>query len=153
MNKNDIESFPPLTCNQDKVMSVAAIFEEEFSVDWLEELTGLKATLILTAVEKGSRRRYTPEERSRRLPLCRQRAADRRRLPACPGTSTSRYCRIMASILIRELADDDAKALKVATYLRSVSNDAEGCRWLVRAGKIYAGSSTEMAIDCFRKGH
>ena len=34
-------------------MSMAAIFEGEFSIDWLEELTGLRATSILSVVERA----------------------------------------------------------------------------------------------------
>ena len=142
MLKEDSHSFYYPSPGVDNVMSVAAIFEGEFSIDWLEELTALKATLILSAVEEGV------EEGT----LCKKgpgiysfadgerRAA---RLTGLPRDERERYCRIMASILIRELPDDDAKSLKIATYLRHVSNDAEGCRWLVRAGKTYAGSSTK----------
>jgi transcriptional regulator with GAF, ATPase, and Fis domain/tetratricopeptide (TPR) repeat protein len=150
MPKEDPYSFYYPSTNADNVMSVAAIFEGEFSIDWLEELTALKATLILSAVEKGVeegtlRKKgpgiYSFADEERRTA----------RLTGLPRDERERYYRIMASILIRELPDDDAKSLKIATYLRHVSNDAEGCGWLVRAGKTYAGSSTEMAIDCFEK--
>jgi hypothetical protein len=37
--------------DRDHLMGVAAIFEEDFSIDWLEELTELKTSLILVVVE------------------------------------------------------------------------------------------------------
>jgi formate hydrogenlyase transcriptional activator len=143
---------PSRTLPQDtnRIMSVAAIFEDEFSIDWIEELTGLKASAILSAVEYG----FEQGSLLRKGPGTYTFAHDQERtgvLVGLPQDDKERYYQIMADILIRELPDDDDKALRVAKYLRYVSNDAEGCRWLVRAGEVYAGSSTEMAIDCFTK--
>ncbi len=138
------------TQGTDRVMPVAAVFEDDFSIDWLEELTGLKASVILSAVEKaaegGDLSRKEPG--IYRFMNCHQRTSWLGRLA---HADRERCYRGAADILIRELADDDAKAVAVAKYLRHVANGAEGCEWLVRAGRIHAGSSTEMAIDCFTK--
>ena len=58
----------------------------------------------------------------------------------------------MADILIRELPDDNSKALEIAQHLLHVPNDWKECQWLVRAGEIYARSFiADKAITCFSK--
>jgi tetratricopeptide (TPR) repeat protein len=63
-----------------------------------------------------------------------------------------KYHRSIADILIRELPDDDSKALEIAGHLLHVANDWKECQWLVRAGEIYARSFiADKAITCFSK--
>jgi transcriptional regulator with GAF, ATPase, and Fis domain/tetratricopeptide (TPR) repeat protein len=136
--------------DRDHLMGVAAIFEEDFSIDWLEELTELKTSLILVVVEGEAENGVL----IKKAPAIYAFANDGQRT-ACLSVLSSdeieRYHRLMAVILVKELPDTDEKAIRVARHLRHVSNDIEGCRWLLRAGEIYADSSSAMAIDCFEK--
>ena len=54
----------PSSRDRDILLSLAAMFEVEFSLDWLEELTGMKASLILSVLEeevqKGALARKRP---------------------------------------------------------------------------------------------
>jgi transcriptional regulator with GAF, ATPase, and Fis domain/tetratricopeptide (TPR) repeat protein len=129
---------------------MAAMFEEEFSIDWLEELTGLRATSILSVVERA----VEQQELLRKEPGVYAFTQGLRKAwwrASLAADEKERYYRSIAAIMMRELADDDQTAVRVARYLRLVSNDAEGCRWLIRAGKAHGEGSTEMAIDCFAK--
>ena len=136
---------------EDYLLTLAAMFETEFSIDWLEELTSLKASAILCAleeeVEKGAL--------SRRRPAIYIFAHPQRRQELIGGLSDEekgRYCRSIAAILARELPEDDAKSLEIARHLLHISNGWEGCEWLVRAGEIYMESfRTEDATRCFAK--
>jgi transcriptional regulator with GAF, ATPase, and Fis domain/tetratricopeptide (TPR) repeat protein len=131
-------------------MSVAAIFEEQFSMDWLLEVTGLRATTVLAVLEAAAGQ----HEFVRREPGVYVFADAKRRrtwLASIPEDEKDRYYRAIVKTLLREPGDDDEKALRVAGYLRCIPNNAEGCKWLVRAGKVYATSSTESAIECFTK--
>jgi formate hydrogenlyase transcriptional activator len=133
-----------------RVMPVAAVFEEQFSLDWLEEVTGLKATSILAVLEAAAEQ----QELIRKEPGVYVFAGGQERnawLASLRQDEKERYSRAVAGILLREPGDEDEKAVRVAGYLRCTPNDVEGCRWLVRAGKAYAASSTEMAIECFMK--
>jgi formate hydrogenlyase transcriptional activator len=134
---------------EDPLLSLAALFEDEFSLDWLEELTGARASIVLSvlegAAEKGllSRRRpavYCFADKVRRKEL-----ADR----IVSGECERRH-REIADILIRELPDADRSVLQVSQHLLRVPVDWRGCQWLVRAGRIFVESlSAEKATACF----
>jgi formate hydrogenlyase transcriptional activator len=133
-----------------RIMPIAAIFEEQFSLDWLEELTGLRATSILAVLETAAER----QELSRQEPgvyLFVDSHVRARWLASLQKADRERYYHAIANTFLKEPGEQDEKALRLSRYLRYLPNDAEGCLWLVRAGKIYASSSTEMAIECFTK--
>ena len=145
------DNLDPSLRDRDILLSLAAMFEVEFSLDWLEELTGMKASLILSVLEeevqKGvlARKRpaiYLLDDHQKRQEL----------LGLLPDSEREQYRRIIAEILIRELPEDDSKALEIARHFLHTSNDWKGCQWLVRAGEIYIESfRTEAAIHCFEK--
>ncbi|HEX2965989.1 MAG TPA: sigma 54-interacting transcriptional regulator, partial [Syntrophorhabdaceae bacterium] len=63
-----------------------------------------------------------------------------------------RHRRNIADILVRELPDDDSKALELADHLLHVANCLKEYQWLERAGEIYASAFiTDKAIACFSK--
>jgi hypothetical protein len=37
------------------LLRLAAIFDNEFSIDWLQELTGLRASLVVSALEEEAK--------------------------------------------------------------------------------------------------
>jgi formate hydrogenlyase transcriptional activator len=150
MHKQTSERSIHETPATDPVMPVAAVFEDDFSIDWLEELTGLRASVILLAVEKAAERGDLLKKEPGVYSFANNHQRNRW-LAGLADADRERCYRAAADILIRELADDDVKALTVAKYLRHVANDADGCQWLLRAGRIHGGSSTERAIDCFSK--
>ena len=131
-------------------MSVAGIFEGEFSIDWLEELTGLKASTILSVVEKGVEQGVLLKK-DPGIYIFSNSQQRGEFLSKLPLDEREQYHHNMAAILIRELPDNDIKALELARHLLRVSNNSEGCRWLLRAGEVCVNTSTEMAIECFAK--
>ena len=130
-------------------MSLAAIFEAEFSLDWLEELTGLKASRILSLLEQGVQNGlltriqpavYVFTNKEQRLTCLNRLSLEEK----------TRYYRNMAVILIRDLPDDDSKALETARFLLEIPNNLNEFQWLMRAGEIYARSlHADKAIACF----
>ena len=130
---------------------LAAMFENEFSLDWLEELTAMKVSRILSLLEEGVQNGllirkkpavYLFKGNGQRQEWLKKLGADEQR----------RYHRSIADILIRELPDDDSKALTIAQHLLHVQNDWRECQWLVRAGEIYTRSFiADKAIACFMK--
>ena len=133
------------------LLCLAAMFETEFSLDWLEELTGMKASQILSVLEEEVHHGLLARKKPA-VYLFRDNGQREEWLGRLSQDERVRYHRSMADILIRELPDDNSKALEIAQHLLHVSNDWKECQWLVRAGEIYARSfSAEKAIACLSK--
>jgi formate hydrogenlyase transcriptional activator len=149
----EVESYPndsPLR-RENSLLPLIALFDGAFSLDWLVELTGMKASLILALLEgevqnqvlvKKEPAVYLFKNIKKRDEWRGELSDDEREL----------YHRSIANVLVRELPDDDSKALSVAHHLLQISNDWKGSQWLVRAGDICMRSfSAENAIACFEK--
>jgi len=128
-----------------------SLFESEFSIDWLLEVTGAKASQILgwleTEVKNGtlaskSQGKYIFHDQKRRQEL-------RDRLTA--GEKET-YHREIAKIIQRELPDEQSAAVEIANQLMAVSNQVEGCTWLFKAAKAHqVAFRSELALDCYKK--
>ena len=137
--------------DRDHLLSLAAMFEREFSIDWVEELTGMKASSILSILEEEVQNGVFVRKRPA-IYLLDNRQKRQELLGALVDGERDQYRRIIADILIRELPEDDSKALEIARHFLHTSNDWKGCQWLVRAGEIYIESfRNQEAIDCFEK--
>jgi formate hydrogenlyase transcriptional activator len=133
------------------LLGFAAVFEGEFSVDWLEELTSLKATVILISLEEAAERQilakispgiYAFKDTQEQL-KCVNKLSPKEKEQCHQG---------VAAIFIRELSDDDSKALRIAEHLLHLTNSWKTCEWLLKAGDVFSKSlPTEKAIACFRK--
>ncbi len=134
---------------EDFLLSLAAMFKGEFSLDWLEELAGLKASRILSLLEQevqsGLLTRIKPA-----VYVFKNNEQREERFNHLSPEEKERYHRNMSIIFIRDLHDDDSKALEIAEHLLCISNSWNECQWLIRAGEIYAQLlSTDKAIACF----
>jgi formate hydrogenlyase transcriptional activator len=133
------------------LLRLTAIFDGEFSLDWLVELTGLKASLILSILEEAVEEKVLAGKEPA-IYVFRDSRKREERLAELSEDEKERYHRNIAAVLIHELPDGDAKALAIAHHLLCVSNDWRGCQWLVKAGNIYFQSfSADNAIACFEK--
>ena len=133
------------------LICLAAMFESEFSLDWLEELTGMKASQILSVLEEEVQHGLLTRKKPA-VYLFKNSGQREEWLGRLGQDERERYHRSMADILIRELPDDNSKALEIAQHLLHVPNDWKECQWLVRAGEIYARSFiADKAITCFSK--
>ncbi len=130
------------------LMELASMFEGPFSLDWLVELTDLKVSTILSVLENqvqaGTLTTIKPaiyefDEQQRKLWRARI-SPDRKK----------RFHSHIASILIRELTEDETKPIKISGHLLKTDVDANGCRWLMKAGRFYARAyRAKEAIACF----
>jgi formate hydrogenlyase transcriptional activator len=143
------ESVNPVLGEDNFLLSLAAMFKGEFSLDWLEELVGMKASRILALLEQevqsGLLIRIQPAVYVFKNTEQREEWFSRLSLD-----EKERYHRHMSAIFMRDLHDDDSKALEIAEHLLCISNDQNECQWIIRAGEIYAQSlRTDRAIACF----
>ena len=140
------------SAEKELILSVSSLFDGEFSIDWVEEITKMKASQILSTLEEcvkdGLLSRKGPGiyvflDKKKRESFTQKLDDDQK----------SRFHRHIVTILMREMPDDATKILKVAEHLLRVSPlDTEECQILLRAGEIYGNSLiSEKAIPCFEK--
>ncbi len=133
------------------LLCLAAMFGGEFSLDWLEELTGMKASRILSLLENEVRTGLLVRIKPAVYRFKNSTSKDKW-LSQLRPSERQRYRRNIADILIRELPDDDSKALELADHLLYVADCLKEYQWLERAGEIYAASFIAgKAIACFSK--
>lgn len=143
----------PLTPTTDRrrILETAALLEDDFTVDWLAELTGLKAHQVLTELQEELDRKILTSPRpgifAFRVPVKRKEW----KKGLSPEAETVLHERI-ASLLLRDLPETDDKTGRLAHHLMNVVNDIEGCRILSRAGDAHRHSfRTEQAFQCYHK--
>ncbi len=129
----------------------ASLFEEDFSIDWLIQLTGLKASAILESLEKACDK-GTLQKRHYGQFMFTSIAIQGQYRKKLDTKQTEYLHRRIARILISELPDNEEKARRVANHLIGVDNDLERCRWLAAAGDIFVKSNKiSDAIQSYKK--
>ena len=133
------------------LFALTALFKENFSIDWIVELTEKKPSQVLFAFEEGIRQGWL----TRKGPgvFCFADLKEREKLQAhLPPEEKERMHRRIVELLMRELPEDDNKAPALANHLFHISNDSERCRWLLKAGDIrYKAFRIEEALQWYAK--
>ncbi|MBI9086870.1 MAG: sigma 54-interacting transcriptional regulator [Desulfobacterales bacterium] len=141
----------PDPLDRTRILETAALFEGEFVVDWLCELTGFKAHRILAELQGEVDRKILASSRPGVYTFC----LPARRQGWKKGLSTEDEMRLhqrIADLLNRDLSEDENKSRLLAHHLLRVQNDMEGCRLLCRAGDLHRQSfNTEQAFQCYHK--
>ena len=135
---------------RDRLLGLSLLFDGEFNIDWLVELTGFKAHQLLPIIQAEVDEKALSSPRPGVYFVA---PAGRRPKRSAPGLEDeSEWRRRIAVILIRDLPDDDSKAVRVSRHLLGAANDLEGCRWLIRAGDGHKKAyRTEEAFQCYNK--
>ena len=133
------------------VLSLAAMFRGDFSIDWLVELANEKPSQILSAMEEGTQQGWL----ARKAPgvfAFTDRKKRQTMLDHLDQSKQEKYHRGIADLLINELTDDEQKALAVADHLFHTTNDIEKCNLLMQAGDLKLKSFRyEEAVQCYNK--
>lgn len=134
-----------------KPLALMALFENEFSIDWILEISGLKVTKILEIVESNIQKGQL--EKRRPGVYCFKHEDKRCDISALLSIEEKeKYHRSIAGIFFREIADRDDAVLAAAVHLLHLTNDEKGCRQLLRAGDAYRKSYRHRkALQCYRK--
>lgn len=147
----DDKSLFPVNEEYNHLLAIASLFEGHFSIDWIQELTKLKASEVLSIFEQAAKKgllkwgaigsfSFVDEKTLRKF---------QRRLPL---DEKERYQRLIAAMLIKELPDSPQKAKLIAPHLLNILNDTQGCDWLMKAAKKYQSDfHTEAALACYVK--
>jgi len=149
--KSDVSFINPSANGSYYLLSLAALFDKNFSIDWIVDLSGEKASRVLSVLEEGTKQRYLNNNNIGTYSFAdlKERKKWQDRLP--PEEKDQLHKKI-ADLLIRELPDDNKKAQRVATHLLPISNNLENCRLLVQAGDSYLTVfQTDNALQCYTK--
>jgi formate hydrogenlyase transcriptional activator len=145
--------FPPPNISSDenyRIMTLASLFEGDFSIDSILELTGSRVSQILFVLEEGVRKgilgKDGPGIFSFRNLKEKQKLQDH-----LPPEKKEQLHRQIAYLVMRGLSDE-SKIQALIPHLLHISNNLEGCHWLLKGGNDYLTTfHTEEALKCFAK--
>ena len=140
-----------ITNADQRLLVLASIFENDFSVDWLQEISGARASDIFTMIEsqlaEGILER-TGRGRFRFL----QDALRKQFEKQLPPEERKRLDKIIAGILLSGAQSDENDAQNAGVYLLRIENDVVGCQWLLKAGEAHRRKYRySEALQCYRK--
>lgn len=141
-------SLSPISNNHYPLLSLAALFEEKFSIDWLFELTGKKPMEVLSALEGFVNTGWLT---SNHLGIYCFSNNSKKQQQADILTPEEKdvYIRRIVTILQNEPLDEDYKAKQLSYYLLQIKNGVTGCCWLKKASDAFRKSfDTERFFKC-----
>lgn len=134
--------------DSDIILEIASLFVGPFSLDWLVELTGMRASSILVILERHTQSGTLFSIKPAIYQfndLALEHWANR-----LSAEQKGRFHQQITYILIRDLTENDEKPIIVATHLLQITVDIEACHWLMRAGVLHAKAhQANKAIACF----
>jgi formate hydrogenlyase transcriptional activator len=130
---------------------LVAMFDGDFSVDWIAEITREKFSEIIGVLD-GAIRQGLLAQKGPGIYCFTDLKKQQKLRNHFPPEEKERIWRQIADLLFKEVPDPNDKALAIAPYLLHITNDVERCRWLIRAGDIYRRSfRNEEALQCYIK--
>ncbi|MEW5914356.1 MAG: sigma 54-interacting transcriptional regulator [Thermodesulfobacteriota bacterium] len=141
---NTLAIYPPS-------LAVASLFPGDFSIDWVLELTQKKASEVIQdledGIQEGSLTKKRPGLYAFNDPQRRQHY-----LESLTEHDKELLNRYIVKILLLDIKDSDRRVQALAYHLLQLTNDHDGCLWLLKAGDSYLRSfKNEMALCCYRK--
>jgi len=133
------------------VLAHASLFVGDFSIDWLQSLTGDKPSVILSTLEESAQRGWVKQKEPGVYAFV-DPGVRERLLNLLSSEEQLRLHREISTLILRESTDADTKAMQSAAHLLQISNDVMGCAWLKKAGDLYfMAYHMEPALECYTK--
>ena len=133
------------------IIPLAALFEGEFSIDWLEDILEQRPSKILDALENSVREGvltckspgvYIFNDNQYQNEYQGQLYKDEKEL----------FHHKIAILFEKELPDTNTKAFAIARHLLNIKNDCWGCQWLFKSGMMHINDfQIDDAARCFNK--
>ena len=145
-------TFPRPSPNTDSHLPpFIALFDKNFSIDWVVGLTRRKISQTLSLLEQEVQKGVLSKEGAGIYSFKNSNNKKDLLNQLSPAEREEGHRQIV-DFLLRELPDEDSKAQVLAHHLLQISNDGEDSRWLLRAGdanlKVFRN---EDALQCYRK--
>lgn len=140
-----VDTYPALMCT-------ALLFGDQFSIDWIEALSGLKISQILELLDEGIQKSELVIVRPGIYRVKGVRQMERR-YGGISEEGKALLHRKIAAVLIKEMSGEGQTARAVSRHLLPLTDIGfEECRWLVKAGDDFAGTAQENdAQACYLK--
>ena len=134
-----------------ELLALASLFTGSFSIDWVVELTGQRASQLLSALEEGEQKGWLSKKGSGTY-IFRSPASKKHWEGKISSEEKKRLHQKIAELFSRELPEGDEKALALAEHLLHLKNETGGSRWLIRAGEAHRKAfRNEEAFRCYEK--
>lgn len=133
------------------LLGILSIFEQDFSLDWIVELVGGKATEVLSSLENFVRKGWLKRKRTGFYLFIK--LNERQELQShFTDQEKHGYHKRIATILLAESMSDEMKARAVYRHLLVTPADADACKWLKKAGDaLFKDFHIEQALQCYQK--
>ncbi len=135
----------------DRLVSIASFFQDDFSIDWLVELTGLKVTQIIAILElEVGKKNFI--SRGAGIYALSGKTLEKKYSKIFNKKEKELLHRKIADLLLNEIPEDENNPLVVAQHLLHIHNNIEKCRYLVRAGDLCLKRyKNNEAFQCYDK--
>jgi len=137
--------------DKDRLMAVAALFGNSFSLDWLTELTTCKPGSVLAILEEGIQHGILDKQPGWFLAF--KSPPEQKALAERLSLEEKEYWHgQIANLLFRELPNDVQKSQMIADHLYNIRNDLSGCRLLLNAAVALSRSNSfTTALSYYQK--
>jgi len=138
--------------HENSLLSLIALFEDDFSIDWVVRISEEKISQILNILEEGIKQGWlTKKEPGTFCFLDLEKQQELK--DGLASDEKERIYRQTADLLMRELPDENEKAIIISKYLFHLTSiDANGIQWLIAAGDIYRKAYHSIdALKCYTK--
>lgn len=133
--------------NHKRIISIASLFDHDFTIDWIQMLTNSKATEILRILDHFTRQGILKKIDVGSFNMVNEKIKKQLR-QSLPADSRNTLHKKISDILINETVDKDKGIISAAEQLLYVKNNLEGCQILCKAGDHYrrSGNSKKAMI-------
>lgn len=134
-----------------QILAYASVFTGDFSIDWILDITGFKATDVLKSLADGERMGLLSkiDFGIYRVSNSKQTEFIKNLLPVDKVLDLHHS---IASIIISEVIDDPRRLKELSIHFLQISNSVEGCRWLLWAGqRMFKVFGRAITYRCYKK--
>ena len=136
---------------QDDLVAIASFFQQDFSIDWLVELTGLKVTQIISTLEAEVENKNFINRGAGIYALNNPKLQHQWEKRFSKKEAQDFHQKIL-DLLLRECPEEQINLKTLAHHLLHTRNDIGRCRSLISAGDLYQkGYKNEKAFQCYYK--
>jgi len=134
-----------------EILGPAAVFKGSFSIDWIQEITGAKASIILSVFNQGMDHNWLKPEKEGFYSFSNENIK-KRFWQTVSIEEREKLHRRAAEIIAEELPLEDESDLELVDHLLQIKNDKTSCGKLLKAGNRARKSyQLEKAKEIYQK--
>lgn len=140
-----------LVIENNGILSLIALFESDFSIDWIVELTNSKVSQVISTLEDGVRNEILTH-RGSGIYFFNREKEQKKLINSLDEETKAAYHLQIARILEKELPENEQKAVVLSNHLLNISTTFEQSTYLISAGDYHLKRfTTQKAFQCYSK--